>query len=467
MSFYLIRVGEGSKYIDEARKEGFVAIGWEEVDDLSKFKNVGQIKKALQETSYNYTPTQLAINAGQVYRFGLEIQPGDIILSPLGKGEYIAGEAGDYYFQKTSRVGCPYPHRRKVKWMNKVLLKEDMSTSLGYSLGGLLTVFSLDKYSDEINALIQGDKYTPAEKPQRVRDVILEGLLEMDGREFEQFIRHVLEVVGFSSETTQYVSDKGIDVNGVLDAEGLADITLRVQVKRVRSSIGNKDILALRGALGQGEHGCFITTSGFTSQAIEEAEAKGKLHIKLIDGNDLSTLILRHFDELSDEYKSRFNIRRKKDFNIEEQFEIPGAGDRILDLDLASLPSGKKKIAKPDWDTLVCAAKEDGFKIAFLEQKAWWAVRLNPNTIPFIKYLAMYQVAPVSQITYYGEVDRIEPYEGKEWGENKYKLYLKGDPIKLKTPVGLGARPHLKPQGPKYASLDKILKARSLDDVWL
>lgn len=466
MSFYLVRVGEGSKYIDEAKAKGFVAIGWNEVGDLAKFKTVEQIKKALQEAKYEYTDTQIAMNAGQIFRFGLEIKPGDTILSPLGNGEYQVGEAGEYYFEENPSGKCNYKHRRKVSWQTKTLLKDDMSINLGYSLGALMTLFSLNKYAQEIQALIAGEKFTPADKPQRVRDVVLSMLYEMDGKEFEQFVCHLLEVVGFSSEATQYVSDKGIDVNGVLDAEGLADITLRVQVKRVRSSIGNKEILALRGALGQGEHGCFITTSNFTSQAIQESEAKGKLAIKLIDGSDLAALILRHYDDLAEEYKSKFSIKRRKDFNIEDQFEL--ADVEVEEEEV--IPTGKKtkrgEALKPEWDTLVCAAKEDGFNRAFLGQKAWWAVRLNTNSIPFIKYIAMYQVAPISEITYYGEVDRIEPYQGTDSGANKYKLYLKGDPIKLKKPVGLGKRPHLKPQGPKYAKLDVILKANTLDDIW-
>ena len=35
MSFYLIRLGEGSQYIEEARKEGFIAIGWNQVTNLA------------------------------------------------------------------------------------------------------------------------------------------------------------------------------------------------------------------------------------------------------------------------------------------------------------------------------------------------------------------------------------------------------------------------------------------------
>lgn len=57
MSFYLIRIGEGSKYIGEAKQGSFVAIGWNEVGDISRFSNIEQVKKSLQNASYNYTLT--------------------------------------------------------------------------------------------------------------------------------------------------------------------------------------------------------------------------------------------------------------------------------------------------------------------------------------------------------------------------------------------------------------------------
>jgi predicted Mrr-cat superfamily restriction endonuclease len=455
MAYYLIRVGEGSKYIDEAKRNGFVAIGWNEVPDLKNYESVDDIKNALSKVGYQYTQAQLAAKAGQLYRFGMEMQVGDVVLSPVGGGEYLVGEVGEYYYEETPPSVCHYRHRRIVKWYDKVLLKEDMSTNLAYALGGLLTIYSLDKYDHELAALIAGERYTPAEKPTRIRDIVLDGLLGLNAKEFEKFIRHLLELIGFAAETTQYVGDKGIDVNGILDAEGLANVTLRVQVKRIRSSISNREVLALRGALSQGEHGCLVTLSTFTTQAIEEAAAPGKVVIKLIDGNDLAGLILKHFEELDDGYKKLFLIRKKKDFKIEDQFES-------YDEEAVDLEESQVVEKRPDWDTLVCAAKEDGFKEAFLDMKAWWAVRLNPTTIQHIKYIAIYQVAPISMITYYGVVDRIEPYENT----GKYKLFLKGDPIKLKKPVGLGKNPHLKPQGPKYAQLDKILKAKSLDDIF-
>jgi hypothetical protein len=92
-----------------------------------------------------------------------------------------------------------------------------------------------------------------------------------------------------------------------------------------------------------------------------------------------------------------------------------------------------KKQENSDFDTIICPAKEDGFQEAFLGEKARWSVRISKSRLDKIKYIAIYQVAPISAITYYGKVKRIELYED----QNKYKLYLDGDPIKIEHPIEL------------------------------
>jgi len=238
-----------------------------------------------------------------------------------------------------------------------------MTPNLAYTLGATLTIFSLNKYAPELESLISGAKYTPADKPQRIRDIIINGLLELNGKEFEEFIRDLLEIVGFSAQTTQYMADKNIDVNGTLNAEGLADINLRIQVKRVRSSISNHEILALRGTLRQEEHGCYVTLSTFTKSATAKTQAPGKVPIKLIDGEDLAGLVLRHFDEIDEKYKIHFGIKKKKDFTIEEQFEPVFLHNEV------HKDFSEKEPTPVQWDTLVCAAKKRDFKKLFLVKR--------------------------------------------------------------------------------------------------
>jgi hypothetical protein len=117
---------------------------------------------------------------------------------------------------------------------------------------------------------------------------------------------------------------------------------------------------------------------------------------------------------------------------------------------------------KPAWDTLVCAAKESSFKSAFLGEHAWWKVNINKKRLEHIKYIAIYQVAPVSAITHYGEVKRIEFYEGGP----KYKLYLKAAPVELKQHIKLGENSKLWVQKPRYTKLDDLLESKTLDELW-
>lgn len=114
------------------------------------------------------------------------------------------------------------------------------------------------------------------------------------------------------------------------------------------------------------------------------------------------------------------------------------------------------------FDTIVCPAREDGFKEAFLEEKAWWAVRIAEDKLDKLKYLAMYQVAPVSAITYYGEIDRIEP---SQKDPDKYRIFLKDEPVKLDTAVER-KKDHMQLQAPRYAKLESIKTATTLKEVW-
>ncbi len=111
-----------------------------------------------------------------------------------------------------------------------------------------------------------------------------------------------------------------------------------------------------------------------------------------------------------------------------------------------------------DIDTMVAPAKAEGHKKAFLEQKAWWAVRISPTVIPRLKYLAMYEVRPVSAIRWVGKIQTIKPYEDT----GKYKIYL-SEIYEIK-PIKLGD-PKNAPYSPRYTSYELLQKAKTLGDL--
>lgn len=113
-------------------------------------------------------------------------------------------------------------------------------------------------------------------------------------------------------------------------------------------------------------------------------------------------------------------------------------------------------------DTIVVPAREDGFNEEFIKNGCWYAIRISSAMLDKIKYIAAYQVAPISGITYISEVDRIEKYKDT----NKYIVFFKPNTTRAIDKIGLGIKKGQAPQAPRYSSYKLIEKARSLDELW-
>lgn len=114
----------------------------------------------------------------------------------------------------------------------------------------------------------------------------------------------------------------------------------------------------------------------------------------------------------------------------------------------------------PGYDTIVVPAHEEGFKQVFLGEHCWYAIRIAAGKIGRFRWIAGYQVAPVSAITHLAEIDRIEPYGD----EGKYKVIFKG-PAQPVGPVAIGSAPQGTMQGPRYTSHHKLLSAATVVDL--
>lgn len=111
-------------------------------------------------------------------------------------------------------------------------------------------------------------------------------------------------------------------------------------------------------------------------------------------------------------------------------------------------------------DTIVVPAQKEGFNKAFLGEEQWYAVRIAGGMLDKIQYIAAYQTQPVSAITHYAPVHRIEPY-----GDGgKYKLIFAESPQQIE-PIPYGDAPKGAMQGPRYTTLEKIFAAKTVKDV--
>ena len=142
-------------------------------------------------------------------------------------------------------------------------------------------------------------------------------------------------------------------------------------------------------------------------------------------------------------------------------FEMP----RAVATPMAQVPTAIRDLtATPsddEPDTIIVPAQKEGFDTVFLGQNAWWAIRISGGMLPKIKYIAAYQSQPVSAVTHFAPVARIEPY-----GETgKYKVVF-SEPAQEIGPIPYGKNvPSGAMQGPRYTSLKRLRTAKTVADI--
>ena len=121
----------------------------------------------------------------------------------------------------------------------------------------------------------------------------------------------------------------------------------------------------------------------------------------------------------------------------------------------------KRKAEALEFDTIVCPAFEDGFKQAYVNGNAWWAIRISQRAREQLRYLAMYEKSPVAAVRNYAEIDRIEPYKDS----GKFIVYLKNK--KTVSPIELDkGKKGVAPQSSRFTTLSKLLKAKKVSELW-
>ena len=115
-----------------------------------------------------------------------------------------------------------------------------------------------------------------------------------------------------------------------------------------------------------------------------------------------------------------------------------------------------------EFDTIIGPATGDGRVKAFEEKSAWWAVRIGQSNIPKLKYVGLYEAAPVSAIRYYAKITKIEPHESSP---GKYIIHHDGNIVELENHIILGENPELALYGPRYYKLEDIKKSKTMAEL--
>lgn len=110
-------------------------------------------------------------------------------------------------------------------------------------------------------------------------------------------------------------------------------------------------------------------------------------------------------------------------------------------------------------DLVIVPARSENFKKMFLSG-FWSCVEISEARKDHLRYIACYQVKPIAAITAYA---RIESMKSNPNEPHKYDI-LFAKPTMLTKPIPLGKRPF--GQGRRYASLQRLLNSKTVDDLF-
>lgn len=326
-AIWVVRAGKGGKFADEYEEHGLAAIDFGNVmpDDVAGLTR-NEIAKRMHENDDSIPEGTARNYAGQLYRFANEISPADWIITPdSGTRELMFGQvAGAYRHQPTGSPVAGFRHTLPVTWKGR-RSRDLLPQRILYSLGSVLTVFQ-PKGREHLLAFMQGgdvgaapdqldlegdevdDADLFADLEARSDELIQQKIAFLDGHETQDLFAGILQAMGYYTQVAAEGADGGIDIIASRDPLAVEPPIIKVQVKaRPSSKSKAPDLRQLTGVLREGERGIFVSTGGFTKDALAES-ATGK--VQLVDIDRLQDLLVEYYDRLDQDTKSLVPLRR-------------------------------------------------------------------------------------------------------------------------------------------------------------
>jgi restriction system protein len=156
-AYYRVMLGRKSVHAAECFEGGFVGTDFGIDEDLSR-----KLPEQWREFNKQFIPVFLSkypdkskigagLACGALWTVSKGIRKDDIVLCPDGTGSYRVGEViGDYYYSPSQVL----PHRRKVRWLQVMILRSAMSEALQNSTGSIGTVSNVTDYASELERLL-------------------------------------------------------------------------------------------------------------------------------------------------------------------------------------------------------------------------------------------------------------------------------------------------------------------------
>lgn len=326
----MVRAGQGSYLIEDFLEERIVAIGWNELGELPKNIKSKQLKEKFRKAYPDDTDGRVNQCVGQIWRFQHEFQKGDkVVTYDSSTREYYLGTIESDYLYDSS---FEYHHYRKVTWLSGGTSRDLLSADARNTLGAISTIFWLppqvwEELHNNHVSYISSDREIPEKERMelteesnlntlkediinRSQEFIKDIISRLSWQDTEVLVAGLLKGMGYRIRMTSRGGDLGSDIIASPDELGLEEPRIRVEVKKRSSNkISADEIRNFVGGMRGHHKGIFVTTSGFTKEAVYEAE-RANFAITLIDSNWLVELLVSNYEALEPEIKALVPLRR-------------------------------------------------------------------------------------------------------------------------------------------------------------
>lgn len=133
-------------------------------------------------------------------------------------------------------------------------------------------------------------------------------------------------------------------------------------------------------------------------------------------------------------------------------------------IEIDEITQEKSQTKSEDYDLVILSSIESGFEETFLgekEEMCWYPCKIKEERIPKLKYIAIYRGKPISAITHYAAIKKIEYSPEKDANV----CYFSEGPFELPTKITLGTRKGYEFRRPNYTTLEKLMSAKIADDI--
>ena len=147
---WVVKGGKEGRFEQTAVETNKMALGWDRVGDLSRFKDKATVLERVREAYPDEKAGTLNSWASQLYKFANEICEGDIVVMPcMGKNHMFIGLVdGEYGFGPDP--GAEFRHLRPVKWKKEPVSRNVFGQDLLGSFNSRGTVFKVSR-NDAVN----------------------------------------------------------------------------------------------------------------------------------------------------------------------------------------------------------------------------------------------------------------------------------------------------------------------------